>query len=144
MRTGAQSRHMEAGTEAGAVKERSYWFAPHDLLCLLSCTPQDYLPRGGTTPPVGWAPSCQSPIKKPSPHTALPTGNLVEGGSLFSDDPSSSRVGKKQNKKPNQPSYTDKEHYLSEGILANLHDLPLLPFLGPPRHPTFSLGCIHI
>lgn len=83
MRTGAQSKHMEAGTEEAAVKERSYWFAPHDLLCLLSCTPQDYLPRGGTTPPVGWAPSCQSPIKKPSPHTALPTGNLVEAPSLL-------------------------------------------------------------
>lgn len=87
-------KDVRAGSEAEAMEEScllgySSWLA-HGWLCLLSYTPQDYLPRESTgmgQPTVSWSLS-QQPLRKCP--TDLPAGQSVRG--RFSAEVSSSQM----------------------------------------------------
>lgn len=76
-----QGRNLEAETQQKLQKEAAYWPVCHDLLSLLSCTPQAHLPRDGTVHSRLGQPT--SIFNYESSPTVLPIHNLMVAFSLL-------------------------------------------------------------
>lgn len=104
---GKSAQKPKAGTWTWEQKQRqqklpAYWYAFQGLLSLISYTPHDNLPRGGSS--QGGLGLCASIIKMMLYrliHRTIWWRHFLSGGSFFSDDTSLCQADRKQNKTNN-------------------------------------------